>query len=198
MSPRGVAIPNIREELFQATERLLARVGPSGLSSRAITQEAGVAKGILYNHFKDLDTFLAEFVADRFRRTEEGAARLPQLAGKGTVVGNLTDATISVFGEDATLIANLVMARPVLINQIEDSDSPGAFSFREVERHIAAYLDAEKKLGRVSKEADTKTIALVLVGAVHHLFMTGRAGSRVFRKNVYQIVVELVGGVLCG
>src|SRR5262252_2682905 len=41
--PRGVGIPEVREQLFAATDRVLARAGPSGLTTRAITAEAGAA-----------------------------------------------------------------------------------------------------------------------------------------------------------
>jgi AcrR family transcriptional regulator len=51
-------MPAAREQLFDATDRLLRRDRPAGIATRAITDEAGVAKGILHNHFGDLDTFL--------------------------------------------------------------------------------------------------------------------------------------------
>src|SRR5882757_5631726 len=97
MSPRGVAIPNVREQLFEAAERLLgADAGP--LSGRAVTREAGCAAGLLHNHFGDFDTFLVEFVIDRFRRYASSVTTLPSLAGEGTVAANLTDAALSLFG----------------------------------------------------------------------------------------------------
>jgi AcrR family transcriptional regulator len=74
--PRGVAIPDVPQQLFDAAERLLLRDGPGGLTSRAITDEAGCAKGILHNHFADLDGFLAAFVVDRSRRIAEHAKQL--------------------------------------------------------------------------------------------------------------------------
>src|SRR5919197_6624021 len=85
VSPRGVAIPQVKEQLFRAAERVLSRDGADGLTSRAITREAGVAKGLLYNHFGDLDEFLAELIIDRARRAAQDAARLPSLVGTGTV-----------------------------------------------------------------------------------------------------------------
>ena len=63
--PRGVAIPEVREQLFAAADRILGRAGPAGLTTRAITAEAGVANGVLHRHFRDLDAFLAEFTASR-------------------------------------------------------------------------------------------------------------------------------------
>ena len=63
--PTGVAIRDARQQLFGAAERVLLRAGPSALTSRAVTAEAGVAKGVLHRHFADFDAFLAEFVLDR-------------------------------------------------------------------------------------------------------------------------------------
>jgi AcrR family transcriptional regulator len=46
--PTGVAIRDVREQLFDAAERVLLRDGPAALTSRAVTDEAGVAKGVLH------------------------------------------------------------------------------------------------------------------------------------------------------
>jgi len=48
--PTGVAIRDPRGQLFDAAERVLLRDGLSGLTSRAVTTEAGVAKGVLHLH----------------------------------------------------------------------------------------------------------------------------------------------------
>jgi len=77
LSPRGRAIPGVREQLFQAADRLLASAGPAALTTRAITSEAGVANGVLHRHFHDLDTFLAEFTASRLAALADTAAALP-------------------------------------------------------------------------------------------------------------------------
>ena len=195
MAPRGVAIPDVREQLFEATERILVREGPVGLSSRAITTEASVAKGILYNHFTNLDVFLAEFVDDRAQRISESAITVQAMAGKATVERNLADAALSVFGSDASHIATLVMARPGLMKQLELTNSPGMATFKSIEDAFMDYLNAEKRIGRIVPDADTRTIALTLVGTVHHLFMTGRGGHSDLRKQVRRVVRELMVGV---
>ena len=66
--PTGVAIRDPREQLFDAAERVLLRDGPNALTSRAVTAEAGCAKGVLHRHFADFDAFLAELVLDRIAR----------------------------------------------------------------------------------------------------------------------------------
>jgi AcrR family transcriptional regulator len=198
MSPRGVAIPDLREHLFDAAERVLAREGPGGLTSRAITREAGVAKGVLHNHFTDLDGFLAEFVIERFHLIATEAAKLPGLAGKGTVVGNLTDAVGSVFGAHAAAMLGLAMARPSVLPRLGHALSAGSPGLQEVEGSFAAYLSAEKELGRISPDADTDTLAVALIGTVHHLFMTHRVATADLRGGVRRVVEALIAGCTTG
>jgi AcrR family transcriptional regulator len=195
MSPRGVAIPDLREHLFQAADRVLAREGPSGLTSRAITLEAGVAKGVLHNHFTDLDGFLAEFMLERFRRIAEQVAKLPARAGAGTVDGNLTDAVVSVFEAHAAAMISLTMARPTLLHRLQHAVSAWSPSLQQIEGTFAAYLEAEKELGRISSDADTETLAVALIGTAHHLLLTHRADPSDLSGGVHRIVAALLAGV---
>jgi len=194
LSPRGRAIPGVREQLFQAADRLLVRAGPTALTTRAITSEAGVANGVLHRHFRDLDTFLAEFAADRLQAIADTAATLPARAGQGTVIGNLTDATLALFGSSALALVNLVASRPALGTALEHVTTAGS-GLGDVEKHFAAYLEAEKKLGRIAAETDTQTIAFTLLGSVHHLMVTNPAGLPDLPRRVRRIVEALAAGM---
>ena len=194
MSPRGVAIPEVREQLFAATDRLLARSGPASLSTRAITGEAGVANGVLHRHFRDLDAFLAEYAAGRLQAIADRAAQRPARAGHGTVTGNLTDATLALFGSSALALVNLAAARPALGTALEHLTTAGG-GLGDVEKHVTAYLDAEKKLGRIAAGADTQTLAFTLLGSVHHLMMTNPAGPSNLPDRVRRIVESLAAGM---
>ena len=194
MSPRGRAIPGVREQLFQAADRLLVSAGPTALTTRAITSEAGVANGVLHRHFRDLDTFLAEFAADRLQAIADTAATLPARAGQGTVIGNLTDATLALFGSSALALVNLVASRPALGTALEHVTTAGS-GLGDVEKHFAAYLEAEKKLGRIAAETDTQTIAFTLLGSVHHLMVTNPAGLPDLPYRVRRIAEALAAGM---
>ena len=112
--PTGVAIRDARDQLFGAAERVLLRDGPNALTSRAVTSEAGCAKGVLHRHFADFDAFLAELVADRIARLDSQAAALRTSAGTGTVAGHLTQALTDLFGSVALGIVSLVISRDEL------------------------------------------------------------------------------------
>ena len=192
--PRGVAIPEVREQLFAAAGRVLAQAGPAGLTTRAITAEAGVANGVLHRHFRDLDRFLAEFVASRLAAIAETAASMPSRAGQGTVAANLTDAILALFGADALALMNLVAARPGLQPAAEHAATSGG-GIGDVEGHFAAYLDAEEKLGRIAPGTDTQALAFTLIGAVHHLVITSPAGLPDLPERVRRIVAALIAGM---
>jgi AcrR family transcriptional regulator len=195
MSPRGIAIPEVREQLFQAAERVLVREGPGGLSGRAVTREAGVATGVLHKHFTDLDEFLAEFVIDRARLALESVAGLLSHPGEGTVQGTLAEAAFS-FGGHVLGMAGLVTSRPSLSARLQQAHDAGAPQLATIEEAFTAYLDAEKQLGRVAADADTQVLALALVATVHHLRFTQGAGEPHMRQWVDRLVDALLAGVL--
>lgn len=174
MSPRGVAIPDIREQLFAAAERVLAHDGPAALSSRMIAREAGVATGLLYRHFTDLDGFLIEFIADRRKSALQFVEILLTQAGAGSVAGNLTAAAVAL-GSTAAPVLRLVTSQPALLRHMHAGHTAGPPVLHEIERAFAAYIERERELGRIRADADVETLALGLVAIWHHLLMTRRA-----------------------
>lgn len=192
--PRGVPIPELRERLFAATERVLERDGPQGLNSRAITDEAGVAKGVLHNHFADLDQFLAEFVLTRFGDATETLERLPLQAGHGTVAENLTDAIVTLFGSHAPALIATVRSRPSLMRRISEAASSRRAILPNLEMLFASYLEAEKQQARIAEDADTAMVAFALVGSAHHLVLTRRSDAADLEDTVRRLVNALLQG----
>ena len=192
--PTGVAIRDAREQLFDAAERVLLRDGPNALTSRAVTTEAGCAKGVLHRHFADFDAFLAELVADRIARMEGQTAALRASAGTGTVTGNLTDALMELFGSVALGIVSLVISRDELRARLRQVRPAGIPLLTEATAMIACYLTIERDLGRIAADADVDTLAPTLIGAAHLLF-AGREGSPPGAGAVRKLVTTVIGGV---
>jgi len=194
--PTGVALRDAREQLFDAAERVLLRDGPHALTSRAVTTEAGCAKGVLHRHFADFDAFLADLVLDRVARIGDQAAALRESAGTGTVAGNLTRALTELFGSVAVAIVALITFRDDLRARLRKARRPGAGVplLAEAAAMIAAYLSAERDLGRVAADADVDTLAPTLIGAGHLLF-ADREGRPPEPAAVRKVVTTVIASV---
>jgi AcrR family transcriptional regulator len=190
-----VAIRDVREQLFDAAERVLLRDGPSALTSRAVTTEAGCAKGVLHRHFDDFDAFLAEFVLDRVDRMAPQAAALRNAAGTGTVADNLTDALTALFGSVAVAIVPLITFRDELRARLRKTWPAGVPVLAEAAVMIASYLTAERELGRIAAHADIDTLAPMLIGTGHLLF-ADRKGAPPEAGAVRKMVTTVLAGVV--
>ncbi len=193
--PTGVALRDPREQLFGAAERVLGRDGPNALTSRAVTAEARVAKGVLHRHFADFDAFLAELVLDRIARIGTQAAALRGSAGTGTVAGNLTGALTDLFGPVAVAITGLVIFRDGLRARLRQTTPAGIPLLTEAAAMIASYLTAERERGRIAADADVDTLAPTLIGAVHMLF-AGRDGTPPEAEAVARTVTTVIAGAV--
>ena len=193
--PTGVALRDARQQLFDAAERVLLRDGPHALTSRAVTTEAGCAKGVLHRHFADFDAFLAELVLDRIARIDHQAAALRDAAGTGTIAGNLSGALTALFGSVAVAIVGLLTFRDDLRARLRQARPSGVPVLAEGTAMIASYLSAERELGRIAADADVDTVALTLIGAGHLLF-AGRQGTPPEAEAVHKVVTTVIAGVV--
>ncbi|MQY19159.1 TetR/AcrR family transcriptional regulator [Nocardia macrotermitis] len=194
--PTGVALRDVREQLFGAAERILLRDGPDALTSRAVTTEAGCAKGVLHRHFSDFDEFLAELVRDRITKLNAQAHALQESAGTGTVVANLTAALTELFGTIAVSIVSLVIFRDELRARLRRAGTPGIPLMREAAEMIETYLRRERELGRLTADADIATLAPTLVGAGHLRFADRTAPPE--SAEVARMVTTVLAGALPG
>ncbi|MGI8334245.1 TetR/AcrR family transcriptional regulator [Actinomadura scrupuli] len=190
--PTGVHIRDARRQLFDAAERILLQDGPHALTSRAVTAEAGVAKGVLHRHFADFDAFLVELVQGRIARIEEQAVTLRGSAGTGTVAGNITGALMELFDSVAVAMVGLVIFRDELRARLRQAGpAHGVPVLTEAGTMIASYLTDECELGRIAADADVDSLALSLIGAGHLLF-AGRAGVPPEAGAVGKVVTTVI------
>ncbi|MFG2873545.1 hypothetical protein ACGFYU_00685 [Streptomyces sp. NPDC048337] len=86
------------------------------------------------------------------------------------------------------------MSRPAAALHAREGLRSGAPAFDAIQDSFAAYLRAEQRGGRVAPEADAATIALALVGTVHHLLMTRVPGGGEDAKDATQRLVAVLLG----
>ncbi|MGW1261585.1 TetR/AcrR family transcriptional regulator [Streptomyces drozdowiczii] len=175
--PTGVHLRDPRQHLFDAAERVLLRDGANGLTSRAVTDEAACAKGVLHRHFADFDAFLVELVLDRAARIEAQARELRESAGTGTVAGNLADALAALFGPVPVAIIPLITFRDELRARLRQATPGGGIAvLAQITAAVSGYLTEERALGRVAAGADIDSLTLSLVGGGHLLFADREPG----------------------
>jgi AcrR family transcriptional regulator len=190
--PRGVLIPEVRQQFFAALERLIAAEGLSGLTGRAVTREAGVATGLLYTHFRTWDNFLAGYATDRSFQIAGGVAGLPGRAGSGTVAANLTGAIGAMALDEVAPLLRLLASRPDLVTAVEEVLGPGMAGLSSVEQAAERYLSAEARLGRLPADVDAGALALALTGVLHRLALSGTDPEQV-AERVGRVVAAVVG-----
>jgi AcrR family transcriptional regulator len=193
--PTGVAIRDPREQLFDAAERVLLRDGPSALTTRAVTAEAGCANGVLHRHFADFDAFLAELALNRIARISAQGAALRESAGTGTVIGHLTGTLTDLFESVALAIVSLIIFRDDLRARLRQTTPAGVPLLTEATAMIASYLVTERERGRIAADADIDTLAPTLIGAAHLLF-AGREGVPPAPEAVRKLVTTVLAPVI--
>jgi AcrR family transcriptional regulator len=191
--PTGVSLRDAREQLLAAAERVLRSGGPGALTSRAITTEAGCAKGVLHKHFADLDELLVALVQDRIARLDGQAAALRAATGQDSLVATVAGALTEIFGSVALHVVGLIIARDGLRARLRAGSPTGMPLLSEAAAMLAGYLAAERDLGRLAADADVEALALTLIGT-GHLAFAGRDGDAPPAEEVER----LVAGVLAG
>ncbi|MGK8523022.1 TetR/AcrR family transcriptional regulator [Nocardia asteroides] len=196
--PTGVHLRDARQQLFDAADRVLLRDGPNGLTSRAVTEEAGCAKGVLHRHFSDFDAFLTDLVLDRAAQLEAQGSALRASAGSGTVAANLTSALRDLFGPVPMAIIPLITFRDELRARLRKVRPGGGMAIlAEATTAISTYLTDERELGRIAADADIEALTLSLVGGGHLLFTDRDPGSPLgsaVEKFVAAVISDAVRG----
>jgi AcrR family transcriptional regulator len=193
MAPRRAAAlrdgdTNLREHLIDAAGRLIARQGLAGLTVRVIAKEAGVADGVLYNHFADKEELLATALRAHVRAVERDLGTLPE-AGEGTVEENLRAQLrygLALHRAVLPAFAGLLAHPTVRARYAEVADTGPDWRDR-----LLDYLRAERAAGRLRADADVGAATAVLVGICHEQVLSG-----LFAEGLRHTVVPSVDAVV--
>lgn len=191
----GDGTANLREHLIDAAGRLIARQGLAGLTVRVIAKEAGVADGVLYNHFADKEELLATALRAHVRAVERDLGVLPD-AGSGSVEGNVRvwlSYGLALHGAILPAFAGLLAQPAVQARYVEMGDAAPDWRDR-----LLGYLRAERAAGRLRSDADVDSAAAILVGICHEQVLSGLFNSglpHVAEPSVEAVVRTLLTGI---
>jgi AcrR family transcriptional regulator len=170
MSPRKAAAlrdrddRDLRQHLVATAAELLAAQGGAGLPVRVIARAAGVADGVLYNHFADKEELLAAALRAHVDAVHRELEPLPG-PGTASVAANLTSYLaqgLSMHRAILPVFASLI-AQPEVLAKF--AAHPGGE--RDWRDRLADYLRAERDLGRLAPAADLDAAVAILVGICH-------------------------------
>ena len=187
-------VSDTRARLIDAAQRVMARRGVAGATTKEIAAEAGVSEGTIYNHFADkVDLCLAVVL----RRADEMFRHLPTESGKRSVRSVLIDVVeerLRVTAEIVPLMS-AVVADPGMATEFRERMSAG--EKRSPFDAVSEYIRREQDAGRMGTHVDAAVITRLLLGCTfHHSFMTIAIGEERLEVKGRRFVEELVDAVL--
>jgi AcrR family transcriptional regulator len=202
MSPRKAAIlrhgtdeRTLRDHLIATAERMISLQGTAGLTVRAIARQAGVADGVLYNHFTDKEELLAHALHAYVRAVEQGLGELPE-PGAGTVEANLrTHLAYGLALHRAILPAFTgLLAQPAVLAKFANLDEHGE-QWRD---RLTRYLHAERDFGRLAPHARLDAAAAMIVGVCHETVLATlfpHGGTAPTPPPVESVITAVLDGI---
>ncbi|TDD32684.1 TetR family transcriptional regulator [Actinomadura sp. KC06] len=201
MSPRKAAAlragdRTLRQHLIATAERMLAERGAAVPTVREIARAAGVADGVLYNHFAGKEELLAHALRARAESVGAGLGPLPE-PGAGTVEENLR-----AYVRHGLIVHNALL--PALAGLLARPDVLARFAElsggeEDWNRRLAAYLRAERDLGRLAADARVDAATSMIVGACHESVLSVLfQGRGIAREVSVDVVDDLVAAVVHG
>ncbi|UBU14704.1 TetR/AcrR family transcriptional regulator [Nonomuraea gerenzanensis] len=188
---------SLRDHLVATAERLIAEHGTTGLTVRTIAREAGVADGVLYNHFADKEELLALALRAHVRTVGRGLGELPGPGAPGSVREHLRAYVVyGIAFHKAVLpaFAGLV-GQPKVLSAFAAISVPGE-DWRD---RLHGYLRAEVELGRLAPGAKVDAAAAMIAGVCHEAVLARLLYDVAAPPEpTAEFVDDLVGTVLDG
>ena len=192
--PTGYALHDPRHQLVAAAERILLRDGSSGLTGRAVTAEAGVAKGVLHRHFADFDTFVAHLVNERIRGFQQVAEDLTSRTGQATVSGNVAAALSELLDPVVLALVPQIIAHHEIRSRIAPNERLGPPLLSDATAVVQDYLAREQHRGRITATADLGTTAMSVI-ATAYLLLAGELGALPTADAILEVTESILVGI---
>ncbi|GAA2426235.1 TetR/AcrR family transcriptional regulator [Actinomadura vinacea] len=197
MSPRRAAALrdddlSLRDHLIATAERMISEGGTAGLTVRGIAREAGVADGVLYNHFADKEELLAQAFRAHVRSVEAGLGPLPE-PGTGSVRANLAAYVSHGLAMHRAILPAMagLIGRPEVLARFAAAGETGE-DWRD---RLLAYLRAERELGRLAPDARVEAAAAMVVGVCHEAVLSLLFSGTEPERDVDDLVAALLAGI---
>jgi AcrR family transcriptional regulator len=164
--PRSTAA-RTRQHLLDTAAEVMERLGLANATTKEIARASGYSEATLYKHFTDKSELFLEVLRHRFPPFVGDLAALPERVGRDSVRDTLIGIVLGAvpfFRHGSPMLGSL-FAEPDLLRRHREGLSAHGAGPLNVNRAVAAYLAAERALGRVESGTDPDAVATLLVGA---------------------------------
>ena len=190
-----------RERMVEAAERVMRSKGLAHATTREIAREAGYSEGAIYKHFESKEELFICVLAERLPPFVDVLRELPRRAGRETVGGVLEEvagAALAFYGESFPMSVSVFSEPGLLARHREEVKRRGAGP-RKANEALAAYLEAERGLGRVREGADPEAAAAMLLGACfQRAFFGSYSDEGTAPAQDERFVADVVGTLMRG
>ena len=194
MTQRG---DRTKARLVSAATHVVAEVGYSRATTRAIAAQAGVSEASIYRHFPDKRALFAAALLEGNQPVLEWMSDLPGRAGTGTLTENLAASLVQLSSRrEAVLpLERAMLDDPEMARDRPVSDPMTLATLGGPPHQLQLYLEAEQQLGRVRPDVDAGEAAIVLLAALFGLATGPPLPGRTLAQSVTGAVGLVVDGI---
>jgi AcrR family transcriptional regulator len=194
-APPGRMPRDVREEILQATQRLIQERGLAGTTTKAIAEQARCAEGSIYRYFPDKHALFVECVKLRYPDFVRMMDSLPDLAGTGSARHHLeevTKAALAFYRAILPMVAGAMAEYDLLLQQRaffgQSRSGP-----RKLIAALAEYVRREQRLGRLSDRASADYVSRTILGACwFHAYLESYLGEEAPARSDGQFARETI------
>jgi AcrR family transcriptional regulator len=190
-----------RELMVEAAERVMRSKGLAHTTTKEIAREAGYSEGAIYKHFEGKEELFLAVLTERLPPFVDVLGGLPQKAGRGMVgdvLEEVAGAALAFYGESFPMSVSVFSEPGLLARHRQEVERRGAGP-QKANEALAAYLEAERNLGRVREGADPEAAAAMLLGACfQRAFFGSYSGEGAARAQDKGFVAGVVGTLMRG
>lgn len=188
-----------RQYILEATEQMLQSKGLARVTNKEIAKLAGCAEGTLYKHFETKEDLILSAIQEHL--PDFLAVVQEERIGKNSIEENLQEIAHA-------LIRYYVKVIPLFTSLFADMEIMGRFRqwMQEQQRgpikiyeRVAAYIEAEQRIGRLNQALEPFNFGALLVGACfQYAFIQYFQGLDPFPASEEQFTKGLVRNLMAG
>ena len=191
-----------RQNIINATARLLQTQGLARLTTREIARKAKVAEGLIYHHFKDKAELIYEVVEQLMLDAKNVLQNLPLQVGLRTLSENLEEVLSVVYRSHYEIVPIVcsVFADHKLRARIREIMKEREVGPQNAINWLAVYLAAEQRLGRMADniipEIAAKCLWMISIQkAMDDQLIEQKPNAAHIRREIHQYVQTMMAGL---